>query len=121
MQSDLCTRLCTQAAVGALNFYEGWTAVSQPLPKFDLVAVPGKLGAMENWGLLLFDEFRFLFNHVSSSILVLAFVFLPTRGVHSGMPYGVSNATHRRAPIPAELCASSTRQLCRCNCTTSES
>ena len=53
-----------QAAVGALDFYEGWTAVKQPLPKFDLVAVPGKLGAMENWGLLLFDEFRFLLNHV---------------------------------------------------------
>ena len=37
----------------------------QPLEKFDLVAVPGKGGAMENWGLLLFDEGRFLFNNAS--------------------------------------------------------
>jgi aminopeptidase N len=53
-----------QAAIGAINFYEGWTAFQLPLAKFDLVAVPGKTGAMENWGLLLFDEFRFLLNHV---------------------------------------------------------
>jgi len=53
-----------QAAAGAIDFYEAWTGVKQPLPKFDLVAVPGKTGAMENWGLLLFDEFRFLLNHV---------------------------------------------------------
>jgi len=52
--------------VGAIDFYEAWTGVPQPLPKFDLLAVPGKTGAMENWGLLLFDEFRFLLNHVRS-------------------------------------------------------
>ena len=52
--------------MGALDFYEAWTGVQQPLSKFDLVAVPGKTGAMENWGLLLFDEFHFLLNHVRS-------------------------------------------------------
>ncbi|KAK9811131.1 hypothetical protein WJX73_005144 [Symbiochloris irregularis] len=50
------------AATGALSFYETWTGVQQPLSKFDLVAVPGKGGAMENWGLLLFDDERFLVN-----------------------------------------------------------
>lgn len=53
-----------QAATNALAFYEGWTNFTQPLRKFDLVAVPGKAGAMENWGLLLFDEDRFLVNEV---------------------------------------------------------
>ena len=65
-------RLVVQAAIGAINFYEGWTAFQLPLPKFDLVAVPGKTGAMENWGLLLFDEFRFLLNHVRPHLRLLA-------------------------------------------------
>ncbi|KAK9803097.1 hypothetical protein WJX73_001509 [Symbiochloris irregularis] len=49
-----------QAAVGALDFYTNWTGVHLPLEKIDYVAVPGKGGAMENWGLLQFDERRFL-------------------------------------------------------------
>ena len=55
-----------QFATGALAFYTEWTGVTQPLRKFDLVAVPGKGGAMENWGLLQFDEDRFLVNNVRS-------------------------------------------------------
>ncbi len=35
--------------------------------QFDFVAIPGKGGAMENWGLLLFDEARFLVNKVGSA------------------------------------------------------
>ena len=54
-----------QLSAGALNFYTEWTGIIQPLEKFDLVAVPGKGGAMENWGLLLFDEDRFLVNNAS--------------------------------------------------------
>ena len=45
-------------AVGALDYYANYSATPQPLTKFDLVAVPGKGGAMENWGLLMFDETR---------------------------------------------------------------
>lgn len=33
-----------------------------------MVAVPGKGGAMENWGLLLFDETRFLVNEVRGGV-----------------------------------------------------
>lgn len=47
-----------QLAVAAFNHYARYTRVSQPLRKFDLVAVPGKGGAMENWGLLMFDAER---------------------------------------------------------------
>lgn len=56
--------IALQIAVDALDFYTEYTQLSQPLGKFDLVAVPGKTGAMENWGLLLFDEHRFLVNNV---------------------------------------------------------
>ena len=48
------------SAVKAIEYYQSWTNFTLPLPKFDLVAVPGRGGAMENWGLLLFDEGRFL-------------------------------------------------------------
>ncbi len=46
------------AALAALSHYETVTGIVQPLRKYDLVAVPGKDGAMENWGLLLFDDDR---------------------------------------------------------------
>ena len=36
------TAVMMQMAVKALDFYHRWTGVAQPLPKFDLVAVPGK-------------------------------------------------------------------------------
>lgn len=49
-------------AAAAIAFYSHLTGVDFALPKADLVAVPGKGGAMENWGLLLFDEKRFLVN-----------------------------------------------------------
>lgn len=35
--------------------------------QFDLVAIPGKTGAMENWGLVLLDEPRVLFNASTGS------------------------------------------------------
>ncbi len=47
-----------QLATAALDYYERYTLLTQPLTKFDLVAVPGKTGAVENWGLLLFDAER---------------------------------------------------------------
>ena len=51
-----------QVAAASFAFYSHLTGVEFALPKADLVAVPGKGGAMENWGLLLFDEKRFLVN-----------------------------------------------------------
>ena len=57
-------KLPWQVATGSLDFYTNWTGVHQPLTKFDYVAVPGKAGAMENWGLLQFDERRMLVDPV---------------------------------------------------------
>lgn len=41
-----------QVATAAYSFYETYTGMAQPsqMGKFDLVAVPGKWGAMENYG-----------------------------------------------------------------------
>ena len=58
--------------MGALNFYTSWTGITQPISQFDMVAVPGKGGAMENWGLLLFDEDRFLVNQVRLPLRIQA-------------------------------------------------
>ena len=46
----------------AVYFMEQFTGVDFALPKMDLVAVPGKGGAMENWGLLTMDSESFLVN-----------------------------------------------------------
>ena len=46
----------------AVYFMEQFTGVDFALPKMDLVAVPGKGGAMENWGLLTMDSSSFLVN-----------------------------------------------------------
>ena len=61
---ELAPNLGEAASVAAasLAFYHHLTGVPFSLPKADMVAVPGKGGAMENWGLLLFDERRFLVN-----------------------------------------------------------
>ena len=53
-----------QAAIAGFEFYETWTDWQQPLGKLDLVAVPGRQDTAQNWGLMLFDEHRFLFNNV---------------------------------------------------------
>ncbi|EFJ41093.1 hypothetical protein VOLCADRAFT_98977 [Volvox carteri f. nagariensis] len=42
-------------AEAAYSFYLNYTGMALPLSKLDLVAVPGKSYAMENWGLLMFD------------------------------------------------------------------
>ncbi|KAK9834407.1 hypothetical protein WJX74_001127 [Apatococcus lobatus] len=54
------TDTALQAGSRGFEFYQSYTKASLPLTKLDFVAVPGKTGAMENWGLLLFDEARML-------------------------------------------------------------
>lgn len=56
----------------ALDFYSQWTGIVQPIKVFNLVAVPGKKGSMENWGLLMFDEDRFLLHTVCSCFSTIA-------------------------------------------------
>ncbi|KAL3162156.1 hypothetical protein ABBQ32_009864 [Trebouxia sp. C0010 RCD-2024] len=54
-----------QAAVQGTDFYESYTGVVLPMKKMDLMAIPGKRGAVENWGLIQFDERRLLFNEAT--------------------------------------------------------
>ena len=57
--------LPSQVAQKAWDFYTTYTGVELPLPKLDMVAVPGRSFAEPHWGLALFDERRFLFNQVN--------------------------------------------------------
>lgn len=51
-----------QLSVLALQHYQGFTAINQSrgaaATKWDLLAVPGKTGAVENWALLMMDPER---------------------------------------------------------------
>ena len=60
-------RALLQAAVAGTDFYEDYTGIKLPLPKLDMVAIPGKRGAVEHWGLLQFDEERMLVNQVGAN------------------------------------------------------
>ena len=59
---NLCAFL--QAALHGANFYESYTGIVLPLKKLDMMGIPGKGGAVENWGLIQFDERRMLVNEV---------------------------------------------------------
>ena len=39
-----------------LRYYKDYFGTAYPLPKLDQIAVPGKRGAMENWGLITYSE-----------------------------------------------------------------
>ena len=50
-------------AIALLKYFNDYFGVKYPLPKLDLIAVPGGFGgAMENWGGITFFESRLLFD-----------------------------------------------------------
>ncbi len=56
-------RYALENAVKLLGFYDDYFGEKYPLPKLDLIAVPGGFGgAMENWGGITFFESRLLFD-----------------------------------------------------------
>jgi aminopeptidase N len=56
-------RYALDQAVNLLQYYNDYFGVKYPLPKLDLIAVPGGFGgAMENWGGITFFESRLLFD-----------------------------------------------------------
>ncbi|XP_031685803.1 endoplasmic reticulum aminopeptidase 2 isoform X2 [Oncorhynchus kisutch] len=62
------THYALKAAVKLLEFYEKYFNINYPLPKQDLVAIPGfQSGAMENWGLITFRETSLLYDPTTSS------------------------------------------------------
>ena len=61
-------RFALDNAVKLLAWYNDYFGVKYPLPKLDLIAVPGGFGgAMENWGGITFFESRLLFDPVHQS------------------------------------------------------
>lgn len=49
-------------SVKIMKLFEESLRFENPLPKMDIVAVPSKRGAMENWGLLMFQADALLFD-----------------------------------------------------------
>jgi aminopeptidase N len=61
-------RYALDEAVRLLNYFNDYFGVKYPLPKLDLIAVPGGFGgAMENWGGITFFESRLLFDPATSA------------------------------------------------------
>ena len=61
-------RFALDNAVKLLAWFNDYFGVKYPLPKLDLIAVPGGFaGAMENWGGITFFESRLLFDPATNS------------------------------------------------------
>jgi aminopeptidase N len=61
-------RYALESAIGLLKYYNDYFGVKYPLPKLDLIAVPGGFGgAMENWGGITFFESLLLFDPKSNA------------------------------------------------------
>ena len=61
-------RYALETAVGLLRYYNEYFGIAYPLPKLDLIALPGGFGgAMENWGGITFFESRVLFDPTTSA------------------------------------------------------
>ena len=50
-----------------LAYYRDYFGSAYPLPKLDQIAVPGKRGAMENWGLITYSEDALIVDPVRAS------------------------------------------------------
>ena len=70
-------REALKAAVRILAYYNNYFGVPYPLPKLDLIAIPGNFaaGAMENWGGITFIDDALLVNPASSSESTRQLVF----------------------------------------------
>ena len=61
-------RYALDSAIELLRYFNDYFAVKYPLPKLDLIAVPGGIGgAMENWGGITFFESRLLFDPAANA------------------------------------------------------
>ena len=57
------TAFALRSAVELLHYYDDYFAYRFPLPKLDLIAIPGGFdGAMENWGAITFQEEILLYD-----------------------------------------------------------
>jgi aminopeptidase N len=70
-------REALQAALRILSYYNNYFGVPYPLPKLDLIAIPGNFaaGAMENWGGITFIDNVLLMNPQASSEATRQLIF----------------------------------------------
>jgi len=69
-------RFALESAVRLLAYYNDYFGEKYPLPKLDLIAVPGGFGgAMENWGGITFFESRLLFDPATNADTARRFIF----------------------------------------------
>jgi aminopeptidase N len=69
-------RYALESAEKILRYFNEYFGIKYPLPKLDLIAVPGGFGgAMENWGGIVFYESILLFDPAKSSELTKQHVF----------------------------------------------
>jgi aminopeptidase N len=60
------SKFSLDVAVKVLDYYEEYFAINYPLPKLDLILVPDfAYTAMENWGLITFEEYVLLCDETS--------------------------------------------------------
>ncbi|KAJ6633455.1 Aminopeptidase N [Pseudolycoriella hygida] len=60
------TEVAVDAAEVLIDAFRDYIGIEYSLPKVDQIGVPGfPSGAMENWGLLMYDEYFFLFDKTS--------------------------------------------------------
>jgi aminopeptidase N len=70
-------RFALDTAVDLLRYFNDYFGVKYPLPKLDLIAVPGGFGgAMENWGAITFFESLLLFDPASSAAATQRSIFI---------------------------------------------
>ena len=70
-------RFALDSAVGLLRYFNDYFGVKYPLPKLDLIALPGGYGgAMENWGGITFFESRLLFDPAASAATARRGIFI---------------------------------------------
>ena len=73
-------RYALDAETRILPYYNDYFGVAYPLPKLDLIAIPGnyEAGAMENWGAITFIDDAMLFDPATSSPATRETIFLDT-------------------------------------------
>ena len=73
-------RYALETETKVLPFYNAYFGVPYPLPKLDLIAIPGnyQAGAMENWGAITFIDDAMLFDPATSSPATRETIFLDT-------------------------------------------
>ena len=73
-------RYALDAETRILPYYNAYFGVPYPLPKLDLIAIPGnyEAGAMENWGAITFIDDAMLFDPATSSPSTRETIFLDT-------------------------------------------